>query len=96
MTTYIIGYDIRHPKRLQSVHRTLLKYACPIEYSIFYFVGSDLEFRKCLLNILKIIDSSKDDLRCYPLPQRGLNERIGRPIFPDGILWTGLPVSRRV
>ena len=30
--TYLIGYDITSPRRLQRVHRAMKKFGCPIEY----------------------------------------------------------------
>ena len=32
-----------------------------------------------------------DDVRCYKLSKRGLRQRIGKAVLPDGVIWTGLP-----
>lgn len=37
---FVIGYDIRDPRRLQRVHRRLCRHATPLEYSVFLLVGS--------------------------------------------------------
>ena len=91
MKKWLIGYDITDSKRLQRAHRILIKYATPIEYSIFLLSGSDRDRQKCLDELTAIIDPSSDDLRCYPLPERGLQLRIGKPTLPAGIYWSELP-----
>lgn len=88
---WLIGYDITDPKRLGRVHRALVNRATPIEYSIFLFIGSETGLAECLATVNRLIDPKTDDVRCYPLPSRGLQERIGRATLPEGIQWTGLP-----
>lgn len=34
-TRYIVSYDIADPKRLRQVHRTMLGYGEPLQYSVF-------------------------------------------------------------
>ncbi|MDG6882244.1 CRISPR-associated endoribonuclease Cas2 [Phocoenobacter uteri] len=91
MKKYLIGYDISNEKRLQRIYRKMLKYATPIQYSVFIFEGSDTHLQKCINDILIILHEKEDDLRIYPLPMRGLQWQIGKPTFPEGIIWTGLP-----
>jgi CRISPR-associated protein Cas2 len=67
--------------------------ATPIEYSIFLFCGSERALDECLATIGTLIDEKTDDVRCYPLPQRGLQERIGLATLPEGIQWTALPAG---
>lgn len=93
MTTFVIGYDIRDVRRLQKVHRALLRHAAPIEYSIFLLAGDARAARRCMDDVLPLIDPSEDDLRCYPLPVRGMQGRIGLVTLPAGIIWTGLPAA---
>ena len=88
---WLIGYDITQPQRLGRVHRAMVGRATPIEYSIFLFIGSEKGLAECLDTIRELIDARTDDVRCYPLPSRGLQERIGCATLPDGIQWTGLP-----
>ena len=92
MSAYVIGYDIADPARLQRVHRELIGHATPLEYSIFLFEGSQRQLAYCLSELEKLIEPKEDDLRCYPLPERGLKQRIGKTVLPEGIIWTGLPV----
>lgn len=88
---WLIGYDITNPKRLGRVHRAMVNRATPIEYSIFLYIGSEKGLAECLATVNGLIDPKTDDVRCYPLPSRGLQERIGRATLPEGIQWTGLP-----
>lgn len=91
MGSYIIGYDIANPKRLIRIHRTMKKHATPLQYSIFLLEGSETDVQRCIDRILPLMDAKEDDLRCYPLPKRGDRFRIGKPVLPEGIVWTGLP-----
>lgn len=93
MKSWLIGYDIANPKRLGKIHRLMIAYATPIEYSIFLFTGTEQTLTRCLNSAKKLIDQKKDDLRCYPLPLRGLQERIGAATLPEGIIWTALPAE---
>lgn len=93
MTTFVIGYDICDMRRLQRVHRTLLRHAAPIEYSIFLLDGNLRAAHHCMDELLELIDPREDDLRCYRLPVRGLQGRIGLVTLPVGIIWTGLPTA---
>jgi CRISPR-associated protein Cas2 len=91
MRTFVIGYDISNPRRLQKVYRAMIKHATPIEYSVFVLDGTMHAAVRCMQEISRLIDPKEDDLRCYPLPRRGLQLRLGKPALPEGIVWTGLP-----
>lgn len=91
--TWLIGYDITDPSRLGRVHRAMSNRATPIEYSIFLFIGSENALAECLAAIGALINPQTDDLRCYTLPARGYQERIGKATLPSGIHWTGLPAQ---
>ncbi len=93
MANWLIGYDISDPRRLQRVHREILHHAVPLEYSIFLLTGTETQKSRCLAELEKLIEKKEDDLRCYPLPARGHQERIGIATLPPGIQWTGLPAS---
>ena len=90
---FIIGYDIADPRRLQRVHREMCKHASPLEYSVFLLVGDDRAKELCLAKMSALIDVGEDDVRCYPLPVRGFQGRVGRANLPLGIQWTGLPAG---
>lgn len=91
MRCWIVAYDITEPKRLQRIHRAMLKYAIPIEYSVFLLMGTENDRTNCLGETSAMINNETDDLRCYPLPERGVQERIGRATLPIGIHFCGLP-----
>lgn len=90
---YVIGYDIANPRRLGRVHREMRKHACALEYSVFLLVGSEAAKDACLAEMARLMDRQEDDVRCYPLPSRALQVRIGRATLPEGIQWTGLPAG---
>ncbi|MBK8896356.1 MAG: CRISPR-associated endonuclease Cas2 [Candidatus Competibacteraceae bacterium] len=84
---YLICYDIAEdPKRLSRVARYLSKFAFRVQYSVF--VGSFFEhsLNGVLRGLEAIIDPSKDDVRCYPLPDRAEVVLMGPQMFPDDIL----------
>lgn len=89
--SWLLGYDITDPKRLQRIYRTLLRRATPIEYSIFLFMGTELALKHCIDEIVALIDESTDDFRCYPLPINQLQQRLGKATLPAGIYWGALP-----
>ena len=91
MTMFLIGYDISHPKRLARVHRTMTGFATPVQYSIFLLEGSHTDMRHCMDAVLPLINLKEDDLRCYQLPARGFQCRLGKPVIPSGIVWTACP-----
>lgn len=90
---FVIGYDISCPRRLQRVYREMCKHAAPLEYSVFLLVGSEQDKTSCLVAVAALINEKEDDVRCYPLPMRGFQGRIGHPGLPEGIQWTGLPTT---
>lgn len=92
MTSFVLCYDIREPRRLQRIHRVMIRHATPIEYSIFLLEGGAGDVQGCLDEVLPIMHD-EDDVRCYGLPVWGLQLRLGRPVLPEGILWTGLPAA---
>jgi CRISPR-associated protein Cas2 len=90
---FLIAYDITSPRRLGRMHRYLASVATPIEYSVF-FVDADV---RAVLSILAeasaLIDTASDDLRCYPLPARGMRARLGMATLPAGIHYSALPAT---
>jgi CRISPR-associated protein Cas2 len=88
---WIVAYDVSSPRRLQRIHRFMVGQASPIEYSVFLFVGTAKQLEACLAELGRLIDPRDDDVRCYALPARGLQARIGCATLPAGIQWTGLP-----
>jgi CRISPR-associated protein Cas2 len=93
MSAYVIDYDICDPQRLQRVYREMCRHATPLEYSVFLLVGGECAKARCLAAMAGMIEPDEDDVRCYPLPTRGYQSRIGRATLPAGIVWTGLPAN---
>ena len=91
MAYYLIGYDICCPKRLQRVHRKMLRLAVPIQYSVFLLTGSERDLEQCLAELKPLINDREDDLRCYRLPSTGYKARLGTAVLPEGIFFTALP-----
>lgn len=91
--SWIITYDICEPRRLVRIHRLMCQHATPIEYSMFMFEGTRHQLDRCMAELCGEIDASEDDLRCYQLPSRGLQNRIGAPVLPAGIHWTAMPAG---
>ena len=91
MNCFVVAYDIAEPRRLQRVHRLLCKYAAPLEYSVFLLVGATSDKDRCLAEVAQVIKAGEDDVRCYALPCRGYQNRVGRAVLPIGVQWTGLP-----
>lgn len=87
---YLIGYDISNPKRLQRLHRRMQKHATPVQYSVFLFEGNARALQSCLDEALSIIEKKEDDLRLYPLTVPLKRWELGKPVLPDGIVWTAL------
>ncbi|MCP5197804.1 MAG: CRISPR-associated endonuclease Cas2 [Gammaproteobacteria bacterium] len=86
---YLICYDIsvtEDPKRLIRVARYLNKFAFRVQYSVFVGSFFDHSLEGVLHGLERIIDPRKDDVRCYPLPERANVVLMGRQIFPENIL----------
>jgi CRISPR-associated protein Cas2 len=90
---YLIAYDITSPRRLGRMHRYLSEVAVPIEYSVFLARGELPWLLGVLAEAATLIDRRSDDLRCYPLPKRGLKQRLGKATLPDGVYWSDLPAA---
>ncbi len=91
MPDYIVCYDITDPRRLGRIHRLLKKRALAVQYSVFLFTGTEAQLERCLADLNRLMDPRHDDIRAYPLPERGLRLLVGPSTLPDGIFWTQLP-----
>jgi CRISPR-associated protein Cas2 len=62
-----------------------------------FVIGYDISEPRRLLRVhremCKHATPLEDDVRCYPLPARGFQGRIGVASLPAGIVWTGLPAA---
>jgi len=90
---FLIAYDITDPRRLRRMHRYLTQEAVPIEYSVFFATEDPRRMLAILRGAEKIIEPRSDDLRCYPLPNRGLRARLGKATLPAGVYYSALPAE---
>lgn len=90
---FLIGYDISNEKRLQRVYKRMLKFAVPIQYSVFLYDGTLNNLLSALEDVLSEIHQKEDDLRVYPLPSNGKQWRLGKASLPEGIFLTVLPMA---
>ena len=87
------GYDIANPRRLGRIHRALKKQALAVQYSVFLFSGTEVQLQRCLAQLQALMDERYDDIRAYPLPQRGLRLVLGASPLPEGIVLGSLPAD---
>ncbi|WP_095499769.1 CRISPR-associated endonuclease Cas2 [Paraferrimonas haliotis] len=65
---FIISYDIRDPRRVKRVHKMLLGYGIPLQFSVFYFKNSKaMSVEGIWKKLEKLIDKKEDDVRLYPV-----------------------------
>ena len=92
--TWLVCYDIREPKRLRRVHRSLRKEGATVQYSAFSVYGSDADMRRILDRLLLLIDERADDLRAYHLPERCQVWTLGVQHLPDNVFLDATSASR--
>ena len=83
---YLIAYDIANPKRLSRVHSILKKQGLPLQYSVFTVVIKRKKLIKLLSSINEQINPTKDDIRCYRLPEHSDVNTLGRQFFPKDVM----------
>jgi len=87
--TWLVAYDIRDPKRLRSVHRTLRKQGIATQYSLFTLLADDAGLDELFAQLASLIDPRRDDVRAYAIPARARVWSLGRPTLPQDIELTG-------
>jgi CRISPR-associated protein Cas2 len=86
---YLVGYDIRHPKRLRLVWQAMKGYGEPLQYSLFVCDLTRAEKSAMQLHVGSLMDHSLDSVVLVDLgPASGGALRfdfmgIHRPL-PDG------------
>ncbi len=95
MPSYIICYDIAHPRRLGQIYRELKKHALPVQYSVFLFTGTPTKLEQCLTRLEHLMNPHKDDIRVYPLPERGLRWSLGPSALPEGVIMGDMPSANQ-
>ena len=85
MKETIICYDITCPRRLGRIHRHLKRHAIAVQYSVFLYTGTAQQLDRCLEQLATLMDPRQDDIRAYPLPERGYRVSLGQATLPEGI-----------
>lgn len=62
----------------------------PLQYPVFRFCGTEKQLQRCLDILQHQMNRHEDDIRAYPVPQRGLQLVIGPSALSDGELWRAL------
>lgn len=91
MSQFLLCYDIRDKRRLARVHRIAVRYALPLQYSVFYLKGSRAQLDKLLAELQEIIHPAEDDVRVYEVQPLERSCMLGKSVLPDGIWMSGLP-----
>ncbi|HEY1192186.1 MAG TPA: CRISPR-associated endonuclease Cas2 [Gemmata sp.] len=81
MDSYLVCYDISHPKRLRKVARTCEDFGYRKQLSVFLVRVSATDFVRLRSRLYDIIDLNEDQVLFIPLTESGLKrmESIGRP-----------------
>ncbi len=84
-TRYIVSYDISDPKRLRLVHKTMLGYGEPLQYSVFCCDLSPSNRIMLISDLAEIIDHREDQVLFIDIGPSGgrggqVIEPIGRPM----------------
>ena len=82
---WLIAYDIADPRRLKRVHRFLCAHAVPVQYSVFVTRASPMRLGVLRVSLEELIDSRKDDVRVYPVPEPANLSVFGKKSLPEGL-----------
>ena len=87
---WLIGYDIRDPRRLVRLHRFLKGVAAPVQYSVFAMRDTPGRIGRLARDIEARIHLKQDDVRIYPVPDDPRLYTIGHQIIDvDGAALAG-------
>ncbi len=84
MDSYIVAYDISHPKRLRKVARTCEDFGLRKQFSVFLCRLSATDFVRLRTRLYDIIDLNADQVLFIPLCGKCVQQiaSIGRPTEP--------------
>ncbi len=82
MDTYLVAYDICHPKRLRKVAQTCEDFGLRRQYSVFFCRLSATDLVKLKSRLYDIIDLKDDQVLFIPMCNRCADqiEALGRPV----------------
>lgn len=79
---FLITYDIRDPKRLNQVYKTLRGFGTHLQYSVFWCELDDAALQELREKLMAIIDTSVDQVLFVPTKDRQQWNTLGTPL-PD-------------
>lgn len=87
-TRYIVSYDICDPKRLRQVHKTMLGFGEPLQYSVFCCDLSPAKRIMLVAAVTEIINHHQDQVMLIdigPADGRGTQviQTVGKPMRRD-------------
>lgn len=82
---WLVAYDVACPRRLARVHRLLVAWALPAQYSVFLLVAARPAVDALVGELAKLIHPRQDDVRIFRL-EPGWMHSLGAPTFPRGVL----------
>lgn len=80
---YLVCYDIADPRRLRRVHRELKSCALPVQYSVFLALMSPRQVKQLMKRLEELIDTRRDDIRAYPIPDHPEVDWLGTQFWPQ-------------
>lgn len=83
----LIAYDVRHPRRLQRLHRWLKKRAVPVQKSLFAGYFTQTQRRELIEGVRALVHPGRDDVRLYVLPADCMPDVLGVTLLPEGMHW---------
>lgn len=83
--SWLVAYDICHPKRLNRVFKVLKKEGIPIQYSLFFVRASPTRMDALLTLLAQLIDRKADDVRAYRVPTTPWQASLGQSILPADV-----------
>lgn len=86
IASWLVTYDVSHPRRLARVFKYLKREGIPVQYSVFSVDASNSRMEALMFQISMLIDPKEDDVRAYRLPENGWRSTLGDAMLPDS-LW---------
>jgi CRISPR-associated protein Cas2 len=87
--TWLVAYDIRHPRRLRRVHRRLKREGLAAQHSAFCVQAASAGLDALLEHVRQEIDEHADDVRAYHVPAHCRVWQLGTQQWPEGIYLEG-------
>jgi CRISPR-associated protein Cas2 len=83
--TYIVAYDIRDEKRLPKVHKAMLDFGMPRQYSVFECRLSDKNLVRMRFKLDGLIKHDEDQIIIFKVCERCRDELevLGVPVVED-------------